>query len=389
MVKNFYPHFQKNNDRKVIAVLSLASFLHDVGSDMVFSVWPLFVTQVLGANMAIVGLIDGIGDAVVSVSGTVGGYISDRVRKRKIFVWIGYLFGGVSRIGYAFSPSWQWLIPFRFMDRSGKIRSAPRDAILSDISTRENRGSRFGILRAMDNFGAVVGILIAIFFLQTLGFKTLFLLAAIPSVLAVILILFFVSEPKQVGKELFRGIRFSDFDSNLRLFMILSGVFALGSFSYSFLLIFANKFGFANYQVPILYLLFTLVAAFASIPFGKMADKFGRKNVLYLSYGFWAIVLFAILFFANAIGIITAFIFYGLHKGAMEPVQKTFVAELAAKEYVASTIGAFQMVLGFASLPASLLAGLLWDNVSPMTPFYFSLVLTILSGVMLTFVKEK
>src|SRR3989344_605705 len=119
---------EKGNNR-VIGVLSLASFLHDVGSDMVFSVWPLFVTQVLGANMAVLGLIDGVGDAVVSLSGAAGGYLSDKLRKRKIFVWTGYLFGGIARIGYALSPSWQWLIPFRLLDRSGKIRSAPRDAI--------------------------------------------------------------------------------------------------------------------------------------------------------------------------------------------------------------------------------------------------------------------
>ncbi len=377
------------SDKKTITVLSLASFLHDVGSDMVFSVWPLFVTQVLGANMAVLGLIDGIGDAVVSVSGAIGGYISDRFRKRKVFVVLGYLFGGLSRIGYAFAPSWQWLIPFRLLDRSGKIRSAPRDAILSDISTKENRGERFGILRAMDNLGAVVGIIISIIFLEALGFKNLFLLAAIPSVLAVFLLMLFIAEPKTIGSKLFRGVRFSDFNSNLRLLTLASTIFALGSFSYSFLLIFANKFGFSNYQIPILYLVFTLVAALVSIPFGRMADKIGRKNVLYLSYFFWAVVLVSIIFFSSFIGIIVAFIFYGLHKGALETAQKTLVAELAPREYVASVIGGFQMVLGLVSLPASLLAGFLWDVILPLAPFYFSLALTICSGVLLTFVKEK
>ncbi len=281
----------KQSSKLVVAVLSLASFLHDVGSDMVFSVWPLFVTQVLGASMATLGLIDGIGDAVVSISGAVGGYISDKVRKRKIFVWTGYLFGGISRIGYALSPSWQWLIPFRLLDRSGKIRGAPRDAMISDISTQQNRGVRFGILRAMDNLGAVAGILIAIFFLKTLGFTNLFLLAAIPSAAAAVLIILFIYESKPNQQILFKGINFANFNNNLLLLTMLSGLFALGSFSYSFLLVFANKYGFTTYQVPILYLLFTLVAAVCSIPFGKLSDQFGRKNILYLSYFFWAIVL--------------------------------------------------------------------------------------------------
>lgn len=379
---------RKQSDKRLVFGLSLASFLHDVGSDMVFSVWPLFVTQVLGANMAVLGLIDGIGDAIVSVSGAVGGYISDRVRKRKLFVWTGYFFGGISRIGYAFAPSWQWLIPFRLLDRSGKIRSAPRDAILSDISTRENRGARFGLLRAMDNFGAVVGILIAIFFLQTLGYKNLFLLASLPSILAVLLILFFVHEPART-LTIFKGIRFKDFDNNLRLLTILSGIFALGSFSYSFLIVFANKYGFSSATVPILYLVFTLVAAVISIPAGRLADRIGRKKVLFLAYFFWAAVAVTFIFFESFLGIVLGFIFYGLHKGALEPVQKTMVAELAPKEYVASSIGAFQMVIGLVALPASLLAGLLWDSFNPLVPFYFSLVLTVISAMLLFFVKER
>lgn len=378
----------EKSGKRIIGTLSIASFLHDVGSDMVFSVWPLFVTQALGANMAVLGLIDGIGDAVVSLSQAAGGYLSDKLRKRKIFVWTGYLLGGISRVGYAFSPSWQWLIPFRLLDRSGKIRGAPRDAILSDVSTRENRGLHFGILRAMDNFGAVIGILVAIFFLQTLGFTNLFLLAAIPSLLAVFLLIMFIHEPNQ-SQKLFKGIRLKDFNRNLLLFTVLSGIFALGSFSYSFLLIFANKHGFNNIEVPVLYLVFTLVAAIISIPAGKLADRIGRKNVLFISYIFWAIVSVTFIFFNSILGIILGFIFYGLHKGALEPVQKTLVAEFAQKEYVASTIGAYQMIIGLVALPASFFAGLLWDNFNPLVPFYFSLGLTVISAILLIFVKEK
>lgn len=380
---------KKQSDKRIVTVLSLASFLHDIGSDMVFSVWPLFVTEVLGANMAILGLIDGLGEAVVSISGSIGGYISDRLKKRKIFVWTGYLFGGISRVGYSISPTWQWLIPFRLLDRSGKVRSAPRDAILSDISTRENRGRRFGILRAMDNAGAVVGILIAMVFLKTLGYKTLFFYASIPSIIAVLLVICFIKEAHSPHQTLFKGIAFKDLDTNLRLLTVLSGLFALGSFSYSFLLIFAARFGFADYQVPILYLVFTLVAALVSIPFGKLADSFGRKNILYLSYIFWAAVSLSAIFISNIFGVILAFVFYGLHKGALEPVQKTLVAELAPKEYVASIIGGFQMIIGLVALPASFLAGFLWDSFTPQTPFYFSLILTIVSAVLLIFVKEN
>jgi len=188
---------------------------------------------------------------------------------------------------------------------------------------------------------------------------------------------------------IFKGITFKDFDSNLRLLTLLSGMFALGSFSYSFLLLFAYKYGFTTIQVPILYLLFTLVAALFSIPFGKLSDKIGRKRVLYLSYFFWILVLLLLIYFSSILGIILAFLFYGLHKGALEPVQKTLVAELAHKEFVASTIGAYQLVIGLVALPASFIAGLLWDKFSPQAPLYLSVFLTVISATMLIFIKEK
>ena len=121
-----------------------------MGSDIIYPIWPLFVTSVLGANMAVLGLIDGLGEAVVSISKALSGYISDKTKKRKIFIWTGYLMGAISRIGYALSTAWPHLIPFRILDRAGKIRSAPRDAILADVSTSKTRGKIFGIMRSAD-----------------------------------------------------------------------------------------------------------------------------------------------------------------------------------------------------------------------------------------------
>lgn len=380
---------EKQESRKTVGIFATASFLHDMGSDIVFSVWPLYVTNVLGANTTILGLIDGMGDAVVSISQAVSGYLSDRIKKRKIFVWMGYLFGGLSRIGYALSPTWHWLIPFRLLDRSGKMRGSPRDAIVSEVSTAQNRGGNFGILRAMDNLGAVVGILISIIFLKIVGYRILFMLAAIPSVVAVLLILFTIHETKPNHIKIYKGIQFRDINANLRLFILISALFSLGSFSYSFLLLYANRAGFAATSVPILYLLFTALAALFSIPFGKLSDKIGRKSVLYFSFVLWAGVSVFFIFIHSFASIIAAFVLYGLHKGALDPVQKTMVSELAPKEFVASTIGAYQMVIGLCSLPASLIAGILWDNIGTSAPFYFSLYLTIIASILLVFVKEK
>lgn len=372
-----------------VRTFAWASFLHDMGADMVFSVWPLFLTNVLGANRTVVGLIDGLGDAIVSISQAVSGALSDRWQRRKPFVWMGYSFGGLARIGYALAPTWHWVIPFRLLDRSGKMRGAPRDAIVSDLSVRGNRGRHFGFMRAMDNAGAVVGVLLSILLLRTFELRTVFLIAAIPSALAALLVIFAIRERSASGVKLFRGMRFTDLSGNLRLYLVLSGIFQLGSFSYSFLLLAAVSLGFQNQTVPILYLLYSLVAAIASIPAGRLADKIGRKPVLLFSFLTWTVVLALLLSGSNTHVLIIAFLLYGLHIGMMEPVQKTLAAELAPKQYVASTLGGFQLVLGLMSFPASFLAGILWDTYGLTAPLLLSLLLTAAAAVLLLFIKDS
>ena len=208
---------ESKESRRVVRTFSWASFLNDMGSDMIFAIWPIFVTSFTGVNMQILGLIDGIGDALVSVSQAVSGYVSDRLRKRKFFIWTGYSFAVISRIGYAFSTTWQWLIPFRIIDRSGKMRGSPRDAIIADVSTDENRGRNFGFLRMMDNLGAVFGIIFSILLIQYLGYKTVFMIATIPSILATLLIIFFIKERPLEKSKLFKGIRLSNLSKNFKL----------------------------------------------------------------------------------------------------------------------------------------------------------------------------
>jgi MFS family permease len=379
---------ENRETKKTVRTFAAASFLNDMGSDMIYPIWPLFVTS-LGANMAVLGFIDGIGDALVSLSQAVSGYISDRIRKRKVFIWLGYLFGMLSRLGYALSAVWQHLIPFRILDRAGKMRGAPRDAMVADVSTDFNRGAHFGLIRSLDNLGAVSGIVICILFIESLGYRNLFLLAAIPSLFAVFLILFGIKEKKPPDSTIYKGITLSDLDGNFRLFLYLSALFALGTFSYSFLLIYAKDLGYTVGSIPLLYLLFTAVASLFSLPFGKLSDKIGRKAVLMLSFVFWSLVCLSVIFVRSYWSMTIVFIFYGLHRAAIDTVQKALVAELGPEAYRASALGGFQMIIGLCALPASLIAGLLWDKINAYAPFYLSLGLTLLAGLMLVFVKEK
>ncbi len=380
---------QEQNSKKIIRTFAAASFLNDMGSDIIYAVWPLFVTSVLKANMAALGFLDGFGEALVSISKAASGYISDKIKRRKIFIWTGYLCGALSRLGYAFSSVWTHLIPFRILDRAGKIRGAPRDALVGDVSTQKDRGKNFGLLRAMDHLGAVCGIIICIIFFKILGYRLLFAFAAIPSLLSAFLIYFVIKERKSGKIKIYKGVSLKDLDKNFRLFLLISSIFSLGAFSYSFLLIYAKKFGFEVTFVPVLYLIFTASASLFSYPLGRLSDKIGRKPVIVLSFLLWGLVCISIIFGRSHFVIICSFLVYGAHKGALEPVQKTFVCELSPQRFRASGLGAFQMIIGLCAFPASFIAGVLWETLGMFAPFYFSFILVAICSVMLLFVKRK
>jgi MFS family permease len=375
--------------RKTIRTFAAASFLNDLGSDIIYPIWPLFVTQVLRANMSALGFLDGLGEAIVSLSQAVAGYWSDRVRKRKVFVWIGYLCGAASRLGYAASSAWPHLVPFRVLDRAGKIRSAPRDAIIADVSTDADRGRHFGLLRAMDNLGATAGILVAIALVNVIGYRLLFALAAVPSVIGALLILRTIKEPRGPGGRVFKGFSFRDVDRNLALYIVLNGVFALGAFTYSFLLLNAKAAGFKAGFIPVLYLVYSVAAALLSYPFGRLSDRVGRKPVMFIAYGAWVAVCAGAVLTDSLPAVASLFVLFGVHKAALEPVQKTIAAELAPQPYRASVLGGFQMIVGLAALPASLLAGFLWDRVGRSAPFLVSLGLTGAAALLLLLVEER
>jgi len=383
--------------RKTVRTFAFASFLNDMGSDMIAPIWPLFVTSVLGANMTVLGLVDGLGEAIVSISQALSGYASDRLRKRKVFVWTGYVCAALSRFGYAITHTWPLLIPFKVLDRAGKMRGSPRDAIIADVSTDANRGTNFGVLRMMDNLGAFTGIIVALLVIGWLGsservLRTMFACAAIPTAVGIVLVLLLVKEAAQ-DRRLYKGFSLAHLDRNFAVFLFLSAVFSLGAFSYSLLLLYATRMGLKTSTVPFLYLVFTAVATMSSLPFGRLADRIGRKAVMLMAFGLWALTTASLLALqvvpVNYLSITVPFVMFGLHKGAWEPVHKTFVAELAPPEFRASTLGAFQMIVGLCALPSSLVAGYLWDSYGKFAPLSISLGLTLAATVMLLFVRER
>ncbi|MEM2131452.1 MAG: MFS transporter, partial [Candidatus Woesearchaeota archaeon] len=275
--------------KKELLSLSFASFFNDLGSDMIYPIWPLFLTSVLNANMFVLGIIDGLGDAIVALSKAFSGYLSDKTGKRKFFIWLGYLMAFFSRIGYAISKTWFAIIPFKILDRFGKIRGSPRDAIVSEIS--KEKGKNFGIIRTMDNLGAFFGVILCLILINFFDIKTIFYIAALPSLISVFLILFFIKEGNRGEvKKISLNFINKNISKNFRLFLISSIFLSLGTFSYSFLLIFLKESGISEKLLPLFYLIFTLSSAIFSYPSGKLFDKF-KKKIIYFGIFIYMIML--------------------------------------------------------------------------------------------------
>ncbi len=379
----------EKENKRVLKTFSASAFLNDMGSEMLRPVWPFFVTNVLGASAQFLGFVDGLGDAVVALSQVVSGYFSDRLRKKKVFIWAGYALSAIGRFGYFIARTPAALVPSKILDRAGKMRDAPRDVLLAEAVTHRFRGRAFGVLRASDNAGSVAGIILALILIQFFSLRTIIFLSIFPSIVATILIILFIRRRKEDEIRIFQGLRFSDLNKNLVLFLITIGIFTLSTFSFSFLLLAADKFGLNVVWAPLLFFIFTLVTAFLAIPFGKLSDKIGRKKVIALSFVFWILTAGGFLFFVNKALIVLMFVLYGVHRGAFEPVFKTFVTELAPAHIRASTIGIFQLVIGILAFPASFIAGTLWQRIGFQAPFIFSAFLAIVALVFLSLVKER
>jgi MFS family permease len=307
--------------------------------------------------------------------------------KRKVFVWTGYLMGALGRFGFALAQIWSHLIPFKILERLGKERSAPRDALVAETSDPEKLGRNFGFIRAMDHLGGICGILVAIILIRFMGFRSIIMLGAIPALLSALVVFALVREPDKNAPTVLRPGLTKGYHRRYRMFLLISVFYSLGAFSYSFLLLFAKEHGFAIHSIPLLYLVITAPASAASLAFGRISDRIGRKPVLAAAGLFWMAVLCGFLFIHSQGVIILGLVLYGAHLGIINPTWRTITAEIAPPDHRAGFIGLFQMITGLCALPASFIAGLLWETMGMSAPLWFSLVMTTLSGIFLVFWK--
>jgi len=315
-----------------------------------------------------------------------GGWASDRTGRRMPFVFLGYLISVISRFLLIFANAWQMIIAFVSFERLGKARDAPRDAIISVSMKQKGRG--FGIHQAFDTGGAIVGtiLVLILYWFLSWDFKKIILIAAGISVLSLIP-LSFVKEPKskKSNESLFKGIK--HLDKKLKYFIFVSAIFTIANFGlYMFLLLRARDlFGGIGYALG-LFLLFNIVWAGLTIPFGNLSDKFGRKSILMLGYVLLAFVGIGFAYFSNFFLIALLFVSYGLVYAITQSNQRAFVADLSG-EMKGTAMGFYQAVIGIVNIPAGIVAGFLW-NVSYQTMFLYVAGVALVSVILLVFVRE-
>jgi MFS family permease len=398
-------------DRNVF-LTGLTSFFTDISSEMVYPLIQAFVAMIMSAQKAllgpVLGVIEGVAESTASILKVFAGYYSDRIGKRKAPVISGYSLSALSKaLLFAASAGWVFVLLSRFFDRVGKgIRSAPRDALISESTPKELQGSAFGFQRGMDFAGAFIGALVCYFIVREFmdpvtktirdlnAFYLLFLISLIPAFIGVVF-LFFTRETKGAaagGKEKPRpNLDIRKYDRNLRTFFLAQFIFTLGNSSNQFLLLRSMDLGYMLSTVILMYILFNLTTTAFSSVFGSLSDKIGRKKVLVTGYLLYAVVYTAFGVISGPSGYLLWVFWplYGLYYAMTEGVEKAFVADIAPAESKATALGFYHMITGIGLLPASLIAGLLFAA-HPGFPFYFGGVMALLTvAILLPGVKER
>lgn len=372
---------------RTVWFIGLISLLNDSASEMLYPLVPLYLSSVLMAGPRALGVIEGIAEATASLLKLFSGVVVDRTRHAKPWIVFGYGLAGLGRPLVAFAGSWPWLLAIRFADRVGKgLRSSPRDALLAASVTPERRGLAFGLHRAMDNAGAVVGPLAAALLLAArVPLRNIFLWSVLPALVCLGLALALkepVSHRSQAPAPF--DWRLGDMPPVFKRYLLVVALFTLGNSSNMFLLLRARELGVPEAQVPLLWAAVSAVAMLFSTPLSALSDRLGRLRLLLLGYGAYGLFYLGLgLIATDGPWLFALFAFYGLFMAATEGVEKALVADLAPAARRGTAFGWFNLVTGALLLPASVVFGGLYQGFSPLVAFAFSGACALLAAVLL------
>jgi MFS family permease len=364
-------------------VAGWVSFFMDVSSEMVYPLVPLFLSSTLGVSKSTVGLIEGLAEATASLLKLFSGAVSDRFGKNKLLMGLGYGISTASRPLLAMAGGWGMVLTSRMADRVGKgIRTAPRDAIIALSTSSDRLGSAFGFHRAMDTAGAVVGPALALLLLAIWpsDYRAVFWFSILPGIIAVLLIVFFISaDGRAPATHTPFTVSLHGFDPEFVTFMVVIGLFSLGNSSNAFLILKAEQAGMSGGSISAAYLAFNGVYAVISMPAGLVADRLGRRRIIIVGFGTFACVYAGAALATMPWHMTGLFVLYGIYMGLTDGVQRAYLATLIPDDRKATGFGLYHMVVGLAILPASVVAGVLWDHIGPAAPFWFGAIMSALA----------
>ncbi|MCL2508206.1 MAG: MFS transporter [Oscillospiraceae bacterium] len=380
-----------------IFFLGLVSFFTDLSTEMVYPLIPLYLVSAFGVKPSVVGLIEGIAESAASLLKVFSGYLTDRFQKKKLIAFSGYSTGVLYKLVLLAAGSWSGILGARVLDRLGKgVRTAPRDVLVSESADKDKMGKAFGLHKALDMSGAALGLLITFFIMRGMGggfeYKRMFLISVIPAALGLCMFLFIreKKEPRQMKQREPFWNNLGKVDGQLRLYLVVVFLFTLGNSSNAFLLLRAKDAGFDDVNSILLYFLFNITAAILSMPLGKLSDKIGRKKLLVPGYLLFSVCYLGFVFASNRPAMAAAFLLYGVYTGMITGVERAFVAEISPPELKGTMLGLHSTVAGVALLPASVIAGALWDAYGAAVPFVFGASLSLAAaGILIVFMRNR
>ncbi|HVY36166.1 MAG TPA: MFS transporter [Candidatus Paceibacterota bacterium] len=368
--------------------VGLLSFFGGISQDMFVPILPLYLTNVLGLDKTFIGVSEGLVTAGASIFKIIAGFLTDKFGKKKPFIFLGYLFSLIARPLLALTTFGSAILGLRFLDGVGKgMKDSPKDALIADSTETKTRGRGFGIARMLDTFGSVVGPLILfglLFFLKDSPAKyhIILIATAIPLFITLAVLKFKVKEsvtpPKAIGSSVNIIL-----PRRFYLFLGIMLIFSFGNSSDAFLILRAQNIGVTLLAIPLVYALFNFVYASASVPLGSLSDRIGREKVIMLGWLAYALAYFGFAFANKSYQIWLLFAFYGLYYATTEGVAKAFVADMVSADYRGRAYGFYNTAIGIIALPASFIAGFLWDHFNPSAPFFFGASMSLVSLILL------
>lgn len=387
--------------RNVWAV-SLTSFFMDISSEMVLNLLPLYLFNVLGVRTSIIGLIEGIAEAVASLLKLFSGWISDRLQARKWLAVVGYGLSALTKPLFYFASTWEAVAAVRWADRVGKgIRTAPRDALVADSVPTGQRGLAFGVQRAFDTAGAMLGLLVALLVvwyvqsssnvLEKTTYQTVVLISIIPAVLAVLVLAIGARDVPVAGQRLAPRFAVKALGRPFIAFILIVGLFELGNSADAFLILRAQNLGMSVTGVLGMLVVFNLVYTLVSGPAGALSDRIGRRKLVIGGWLIYAVIYLGFGLARTPVAVWVLYVLYGLYYGLAYGTSKALVADLVGEQVRGTAYGTYNAMLGIMDLPASLIAGILWQGVGawtglgPAAPFIFGALMALAAALLLAF----